>query len=58
MKLSAFILSAMSVAVLSSCQEKVRQEVKPNKEQTKQTDGKGQPSTKESDNSCPACGMG
>jgi hypothetical protein len=57
MKLSAVILSALSVAVLSSCNDKSKREVKP-KEQTTQTDTKEQPASQDPSNNCPACGMG
>jgi len=58
MKLSTLVLSAMSIAILSSCQDKAKNEVKPQKEQISQQGGQNGNEQPGDDNNCPACGMG
>lgn len=56
MKLSTLILGAMSVAVLSACQDKKKTEVQPaGTEQVTPATGHQTP---QPPNDCPACGMG
>ena len=58
MKLSKILLSAMSVAVLSSCVDKSKNDVKPNTEQSGQQAGENNPNGENGPHCCPACGMG